>query len=104
MSLVLYIDNDNRIKLSGLKDADDTYQNSATVTVTLKDASGNEVSGQSWPLTMSYVSGSDGNYQAVLDDGLSLTAGQRLTAVVDVSSSGLTAEREAPVVALTREA
>lgn len=102
MPLTLYVDNDNRIKLSGLVDADGAYQNSATVTVTLLERDGTEVTGETWPLTMSYSSGSDGNYTAVLQDTLSVTSGQRLIARVSVSSGGLNAEWEEPVVAVDR--
>lgn len=103
--LTLYIDNDNRIKLVGLADADNTYQNSATVQVTLKDDQGNNLAGQTWPLALSYVAASNGDYKEVLQDTISgLTNGDDITAVVDVESGGLTAHWEIPVKAGTRTA
>ena len=84
MKIFLYIGNDNLLELNGLFNRGDSqYLNAATVTVTLKDANDQNVSGQVWPTTMQYVTASNGNYQAVLEDGLSLTENALYTAVVD---------------------
>lgn len=80
---IIYIDNDNVIELIGLKDVtQDTFVNDASVTVTLLDSSGDEVSGQAWPFILVYVSGSDGDYRATLEDGLVLSFGGTYTAIV----------------------
>jgi len=80
---VIFIDNDNLIELIGLKDiALDAFVNDATVQITLTDTAGDEVAGQSWPVTLNYVAASDGNYRATLEDGLVLTPGRKYTAVV----------------------
>lgn len=101
----LYIGNDNRVRLVGLRDADDTYQNSAVVEVTLKDADGNNLSGQTWPLTLTYIASSNGDYSEVLQDTITgLSNNDSITAVVDVTSAGLTAHWEVPVTAETRTA
>jgi hypothetical protein len=72
----LYISNDTQIDVTGLSNADDSsYLNTATVTATLKDASGAEVSGVSWPLTLSYETASDGNYSATIDKAISVVDG-----------------------------
>lgn len=82
MALTAYLNSDNVISISGLKDViADTYINSATVQVTLKDANGNNVSGETWPLAMNYISASNGIYRATLTDTLSVSAGS-YTAVV----------------------
>lgn len=105
MSETLYISNDNRIKYIGLKDADGNYQNAATVEVTLNDSNGNALSGQTWPLALSYVAGSNGDYQEVLQDTISgLKDGDQLTAVIDITSAGLTANYQLPVTAEIRKA
>lgn len=105
MAEVVYISNDNLITLSGLKDASEggDYINNAIVEVTLLDSDGNEVAGQSWPATMSYVSGSDGIYEGILEDGLSLSVDDELTArvTVDAGSDSL-AQWDVPAVARTR--
>ncbi len=44
-----------------------------TVTATLVDEDGTTVTGQTFPLTLSYVAASNGNYRGVLEDDLNLT-------------------------------
>ena len=86
--LVAYVANDNVLKLEGLQNAiAATYINDATVSVTLYEADhATEVTGETWPLSMSYVSGSDGDYRATLADTLSLSPNDRYYA--DVSADG----------------
>jgi len=91
MSLVIYIDNNNVVELQGLtNDATDVVDTAATVTVTLKDSAGAEVSGQVWPAAMSLVSESPstGRYRATLDADLALTSNRRYTAEIDATGSG----------------
>jgi hypothetical protein len=86
---ILYTENDNLLTLDKLYNNDpnvDDYVNDATVTVTLKDSDDSEVSGQTWPTTLSYVSGSNGKYVATLEDDLSLTADANYTAEVNVDA------------------
>jgi hypothetical protein len=47
------------------------------VTVTVKDAAGANVAGQTWPLTLTSTDGTEpeGNYRGILKDTLQLTAG-----------------------------
>lgn len=103
MSLTLYIGNDCEIELYGLADARGSYQNDATVEVTLKTLSGVNVSGQSWPLTLAYVAGSDGVYRGVLQDTIDVSVNDALRAHVDVSAGGLTAHWEKQVIAVVRK-
>lgn len=101
---IYYDGNDNTITLTGLQNAvSGNYLNSATVTVTVVDSDGNEVSGQTWPTTMSYVSGSDGNYRGTLQDAMVTTASELLTA--QVTADGGAGQRgywEEPLIVLTR--
>lgn len=61
--------NDNVIELDELKnEVAGTFLNAATVTVTVVDSGGTQVAGQTWPLTMNYVSGSDGKYRGTIED------------------------------------
>ena len=70
----IYISNDTQIDVTGLQNAaDSSYLNAATVTATLKDSAGSEVSGVSWPLTLSYVASSDGNYSGTIDKAVSIS-------------------------------
>ena len=79
----IYLNNDNLLSVENLKNAaTDVYINDATVTATLKDKLGANVTGQSWPLTMTFVSSSNGTYRGTLEDGLSLTEGESYTAEI----------------------
>lgn len=103
-SLTLYVGNDNVLTLSGLQNSvDDSYINNATVTVTLVDSDGNSVSGETWPVTLSYVSGSDGNYRATLADTISASADTAYRARVTADGgAGLKGYWEIPVYAVKR--
>lgn len=107
MALTLYVGaNDNLLTLIGLQnDVTDAYLNSATVSVTVIDADNNNLSGVSWPLTMSYVTSSNGNYRATLTDTLSatLSSGASLTAKVTANAgAGLSGYWEIPITTATR--
>ncbi len=81
---IVYDENDNLIELDELQDAtDSSYENSATVTVTLYEADQTtEVTGETWPMTMGYVASSNGKYRGVLRDALSLNINRRYFAKV----------------------
>lgn len=100
---VIYLANDNLLELQGLQNAATAaYVNNATVTATVVDKNGANVAGQSWPVTLSYVSASNGNYRGTLEDALALTEGEDYTARVAISGAGLTAFFEHPLRALRR--
>lgn len=85
----IYIGSDHLIKLSGLKNsADGSSVNDATVQCTLYDEDGGPVAGQTWPLVMPYISASNGDYQATLEEDLQLTRGSFYTAVIVVTAPG----------------
>lgn len=79
----LYVGNDTILEVGSLKnELTGAFLNSAAVTVTVTDMSGVEVSGDTWPKTMAYLTGSDGVYRATLLHGLALVAGTRYQAEV----------------------
>ncbi|RWN11761.1 hypothetical protein [Mesorhizobium sp.] len=87
MKCVVYVGNTNVIELSGLKSAvEGTFVNDASVTVTVKDKDGANVSGQSWPAAMAYVASSDGLYRGILEDDLALVDGETYFAHVDADA------------------
>jgi len=102
--MLIYIDNNNSLTVNELTNCvTDVVDTAATVTVTLKDSSGTEVVGQSWPATMSHISG--GTYQITLDDDLVLTANRPYTAIIDATGSGAeTGHWEIPLQAMVRTA
>lgn len=90
MTDILYLQSDNLLEVTGLQNvATGAYINNATVTVTLVDAGGTAVSGQSWPATLSYVSGSNGDYRVTLEDTLSLSENGTYVPRVTVLADGL---------------
>jgi len=91
INILLSGDNDNVLQLTGLKNGIDAqFINDATVTATLNDTDGTEISGMTWPATMTYVSGSEGTYQLLLDSTLNLQKNTLYTVHVHVISGGLT--------------
>ena len=106
MKYELYLNNDNTLEVAGLQNAvTGQYINDATVEVTLRDADGDEVAGQNWPLTLSYVTDSDGIYRGTLEDDLELTARADYTAEITVDAGAdLTGQWSMPIIAITREA
>lgn len=98
----IYIDNDMRLTLDELRDPDGAYINTATVTVTLLDSAGEEVAGETWPISLSYVAESDGKYQGILDDAIELQNGENYTLAVDVVDGESKGHWELAVKAVTR--
>ena len=102
----IYDKNDNTIKALGLKiestgvylDGDDT------VTVTLKDLAGTNLTGQSWPLTLAYVAASNGDFTGVLLAALALTSSQEIVAEISVAElGGLVAFWKLPLIVRERD-
>lgn len=107
MSLTLYVGpNDNLLTLVGLQDeAASSYLNAATVVVTVVDADGAEISGETWPLALAYVASSNGDYRATLTDTLSasLSSGVDLVARITANAGdGLNGYWAIPILTATR--
>lgn len=84
--MTAFVANTNVLDLIGLKnEIDDTFINSATVEVTIKDDAGNNVIGQVWPLAMDYVATSDGDYRAFLSEDMELIANTKYIAYVEAN-------------------
>jgi hypothetical protein len=100
----LYIDNDTTVTLKNLKNsALDTYINDGTVTMTLKDSSGTTVSGMTFPLTMSYVASSNGDYLTTLQGALSLSEDTQYAGEITVVSGSLDAKWTIDFIAKKRK-
>lgn len=100
---VIYIENDNLLQLNGLKnEATGAYVNDAVVTGRLKDETGADVSGQSWPVTLQYVAASNGNYRVTLEETLSLVVGKKYVAEVTAVGNGLNAKFKTQFIAVER--
>ena len=102
MTDFLYIDNHNVIEWQALTNSvTGVVDTGATVSATIKDSSGTEVSGQTWPAVMAHDTG--GTYRATLDADLVLIPNRMYTALVEaVGSGGEIGHREIPVKGMTR--
>ena len=93
---IAFVDNTNMLTLSGLTSEDEAAViNNATVTVTVKDESDTAVSGETWPVTMDYITDSQGNYRAMISSTVEFEVGGKYTAVIDVDASDTSIERVA---------
>lgn len=82
--MTAFVANTNVLDLIGLKEEiTDAFINNAAVEVTIKDAEGTSVAGETWPLAMDYVAASDGDYRAFVSEDLELSAGTRYVAYID---------------------
>lgn len=99
MRSVIFYNSENIIKLLNLRDGETgSYINDASVIVSLFDVNGSNVTGETWPKTMTYVTGSNGQYKAVLTNGLSLTEDAEYEAVITASDGTNDLEITMPLV------
>lgn len=101
---ILFDNSDMVLELDGVRnETSGTFLNAAVATVTLKDSAGVSVTGQTWPLTLSYVPLSDGVYRAGLSNALAITPGSRYVALINVDAgAGLRAEWQADCICSVR--
>lgn len=80
--------NTNVLDLIGLQDEiTEAYINDADVSVTVKTEAGVEVGAVSnWPVTMTYVAGSNGNYRAFLAHTLPFVEGDCYVAHIEADA------------------
>lgn len=86
--LELHVGEDNLIEWLSMQDAaDDSYINDATVTATLKDPAGAAVTNAS-NISLSYVAGSNGDYQGVIPENAALVRRKEYFLEVTAVSAG----------------
>ena len=103
---IFYRNNDNLLTLTDLKDAANEINiNGASVSVTVVDAATeDEIVGETWPVTMSYVNESNGTYRATLSHELVVDNQQVLIGIVTVDAGeGLYMSLRVPILVLERE-
>lgn len=104
--LTLFVSNTMRVEVEGLGAFSAVnsfdYINDATVTVTIVDSTGTEVAGETWPVTLSYESASNGNYSGVVSKDIAVSDGDLLTAKLTVTSGSNVGYWEPPVEVDTR--
>ena len=95
---VIYVDTDSLYKILGVyNEGTGSYVNDATVELTLLDSNDDEITGQTWPLTLTYGTSSDGDYVGQISDAINVTAGSTGTAVIDIDGAGLQTQLRLPV-------
>jgi len=106
MIQVIYLESSELIELIGLIDTSgpaDVYVNDADCTLRVLDASGAEVAGENWPITMSYVAGSNGDYQATIGHTVQLIEGQEYAAKIVADSGSVRLTKKTPMKAIWSE-
>lgn len=100
-TLLAYVDNDNLLEVDGLRDVDDDYVNAATVTcISIAPVDGSDILGT--PVTLTYVTASNGKYRGTAQDTLALIADTDYEAVITVDGGGLQAKFYVPFTARKR--
>lgn len=98
---ILLVGSSNVVQLTGLRDAlSGAYQNAATVTLTLKDAAGVEVTGETWPFTLAYIASSNGIYRGTLAAGIGIVAGRTYYGHITATQGGSTRFWKKPFLAM----
>ena len=106
---IVYIGNTLVLELmdadgEGLRDPiTGAYVNDAVVTARLKTAVGADIAGQTWPLTLAYVTGSRGVYRGALAATLVITDKQALVCVIDITRGSDVAHKEIPMIGAIRK-
>ncbi len=86
MAFEVLIRNDNVIEVKNVKNSvTGAPINNATVQVTVRNARGETIEGQTWPYTVPYVALSAGLYRGILDDAMKLPPG---VVTVDIDVDG----------------
>ena len=100
---VAFVSNTNLLEVIGLKDAvSGAFLNGATVVATIKDKAGAVVTGQTFPVTMAFVTDSNGDYRASLDAAMQLIDDTEYIAEITATDAAGDGFWEFPFVAETR--
>ena len=99
MQIQLFIDNTMNVLLEGLAFENGAYINDAdSATVQIMDRNEVDVVGETWPLAMTYVPTSSGNYTAMLSSSLEIVKGHKyIVEVVAIKDSNKGTWRETVV-------
>lgn len=101
---ILYADNDTVLEVDRLRNGlSGEFLNTADVSVTLLEDDGTPVDGVSWPLSLAYVSGTEGLYRVTIPYTLGLVPNRRyLAELVADDGPGLHSQWEVECVARKR--
>lgn len=98
--LVMYQASSNVVEVRRLRNTvTETYlDGTATVTVSLADAAGDDVTGESWPKALDYVAASEGVFRVALAAGIGIVAGQAYEATLHAQLGSLERTMRLPVI------
>ncbi len=92
-AFIVFVSNDNVVELELKNPITGDFLNAAAVDITItNEATGVEVTGETWPLEIPFVANSNGIYRVVLDKLIAFIAGQRYTAVINAREGNLDAK------------
>ncbi len=85
MIRVVLRSSDNIVHVTGVTDVlTDLYISTATVWISIFDSEGDNVDGVVWPVTLDYVTGSNGDYNGLIPDAVEFVLGDFYTARITV--------------------
>lgn len=100
---LLFVGNTMNLKVTGLRFEGGAYINDATVTATILNSSGAQISGETWPLAVPYVTSTDGNYEVALSEDLVIVKDKNYTVEVLAVKDGNEAKWRQTVTAVDRK-
>ena len=100
MAEIIFISSDNLIIADNVRNlATGANVNDAAVTISVSGANGVAVSGQTWPTTLSFITGSSGKYRGTLTDSMNVTENTRYYGTLVISGgAGLKLTTNVPIV------
>lgn len=103
VSIKMFIGNSTVLKLEALRfEGSTTYIDDAVVEATLTDTDGNDVTGENWPVTLDYISNSNGEYSYILPATIEITENELYYMTVVATSGDNVAQWRKQVRALNR--
>lgn len=99
----LYVNNDNDVIFGGVQDADGNFVSNASVSMTLVNPASPLVNLLGSPVTLNYVTGSNGRYRGVIQSTVAIVAGVTYDLVITATVAGdADTSIRIPAEALTR--
>ncbi len=100
--IALFVGNTTILELTLVDELTGDPVNSATVAVTLTDIAGAELTGETWPKPLAYVTASAGIYRALLSSSVAMEEGANYLYVATASVAGMVGRWSGDVNAVQR--
>ena len=103
MAEILYAQNTHTFYVSNVQALTGEFLSTASAVVTLYDRTKHtEITGQSWPLTLSYISTTSGDFRGILSASMQVVTNQLLVAQLTITTANAKGYWEVPVVVQVR--